>query len=129
MSASMGVTGENAWMRPAAMVLSLVASVVYFVIAFGFVPDGFESPPAPVMFVAGAAYLVGGILIMRVGRRLLRVGLILNLVVLALFVLSAMSGNATVDALGLVGKAGQVGLAVVLALILRSEDGSSRTEG
>ena len=60
--------------RLAAGGFSLVTSVTYFIIAFGFVPEGFKSPPMPVMLVAALAYLVGGTLVMRVRRRLLRLG-------------------------------------------------------
>lgn len=51
-----------AWppVRIAATGLSLVTAFTYFVIALGFVPADFLSPPTPVMFVAGLAYLIGG---------------------------------------------------------------------
>jgi hypothetical protein len=101
-------------MRIFAAALSLIVAIMYFVIAFGWVPDGFESPPVPVMFLAGLAYLIGGVLIMQVGERFLRLGLLLNLLVLIIFAVSALSGRSTVDELTILGKVAQVGLAVAL---------------
>jgi hypothetical protein len=101
-------------MRIFAAALSLIVAIMYFVIAFGWVPDEFESPPVPVMFLAGLAYLIGGVLIMQVGERFLRLGLLLNLLVLIIFAVSALSGRSTVDELTILGKVAQVGLAVAL---------------
>lgn len=105
-------------MRPVATGLSLITAVTYFIIAFGLVPEGFKSPPGPVMFAAGLAYLVGGVLILQVKKRLLRLGVVLNALVLFAFVMAVITGNATVDALGLTGKAAQVGLEMTLMSIL-----------
>ncbi len=104
--------------RLAATVLSLLAALGYFLIALGLVPAGFQSPPAPVMFVAGLAYLIGGALILRVGRRLLALGAALNLLVMIAFMMAALTGNATVDLLSIVGKIAQLGLGLLLIWLL-----------
>jgi hypothetical protein len=110
-------------MRLVATGLSLITSIIYFIIAFGLVPAGFESPPAQVMFVAGLAYLIGGALITRASERLLLVGAVLNLLVLTIFVISAISGKSTMDAISLTGKTAQVGLELVLlGLIMNGRD-------
>ena len=110
---------SDIWIRRIATILSLSTAVIYFIIAFGFVPADFESPPAPVMFVAAIAYLVGGLLILRVERRLLQVGAVLNVLVLLVFSISVVTGNATVDALSLTGKVAQIGLEIMLLWLLR----------
>jgi hypothetical protein len=94
--------------------LALVVAGVYFAIGLGFAPEGFESPPAPVMVLAGVAYLVGGGLILFADRRLLLIGAVVNALVLLLFVASALRGTATIDALSLSGKAAQIALGVLL---------------
>jgi hypothetical protein len=103
-------------------VLAIFAGIVYLAIAVGFVPDDFESPPPPVMLVAAVAYIAGGLAIPFVGRRLLLVGTVVNVVVLVLFVLSAVRGTGTVDALSLSGKLAQVALGVLLVWIVRQSD-------
>lgn len=115
---SLSGVSQRSTLRPVATGLAVIAAIVYVVIALGFVPDGFESPPAPVMFVAGLAYLAGGVLILRAGRRLLLIGLILNLLVLVIFGGSVLAGRATVDALSVTGKIAQVGLEVVLFMLV-----------
>lgn len=102
-----------------ATVFAVLAGIVYLAIAMGFVPDDFESPPRPVMFVAGVAYIAGGVSIPFVGRRLLLVGAVVNVLVLVLFVLSAVRGTGTVDALSVGGKVAQVALGVLLVWIVR----------
>ncbi|MCK9487727.1 MAG: hypothetical protein M0R73_13720 [Dehalococcoidia bacterium] len=96
---------------------SLIAGAVYLVIAFGVTADDFESPPRPVMLVAGLIYLVGAGVLHLVDRRLLLVGAVANAVVLVLFGLSAARGTGTVDTLSLGGKAAQVALSVLLLWI------------
>lgn len=103
----------------AAALLSVAAGVVYLAIGSGFVAESFESPPAPVMLVAGLAYVVGGSLIPFVSRRLLLLGFAGNVLVIALFFVSAVRGTATVDELSVVGKVAQVGLGLALGWHLR----------
>lgn len=100
--------------RVAATVFSLLAALVHFLIALGFVPADFQSPPALVMFVAGFSYLIGGLLILRVGRRLLVLGAAVNLLVMIAFIIAALAGNATVEPLGIIGKLAQVSLGLLL---------------
>lgn len=94
--------------------MAVVAAVVYLAIGLGLMPEDFESPPRPVMLAAGVIYLAGSAALHAVRRRLLVVGALANAVVLALFLLSAVRGEATVDAVSLGGKAAQVVLSVVL---------------
>jgi hypothetical protein len=112
----------TAWpsVRIAATALSLVTAVSYFVIALGFVPADYLSPPAPVMFVAGLAYLIGGVLILRVGRRLLTLGAVLNALVIIAFIATALTDNATVDLLTIMGKVPQIGLEFLLLWLVYS---------
>ena len=102
-----------------ASLMALITGLVYLVIAFGLVPDDFESPPRPVMLVAGVVYLVGAVVLHLVDRRLLLVGAIANGVVLAIFVLSAVRGTATVDVISLGGKAAQIALSLLLLVAWR----------
>ncbi|MDP2328806.1 MAG: hypothetical protein Q8M79_12060, partial [Dehalococcoidia bacterium] len=78
--------------------MAVVAGLVYLAIAAGMVADDFQSPPRPLMAIAGAIYLGGAGVLHFVSRRLLLVGAVLNGVVLVLFLLSAARDNATVDA-------------------------------
>lgn len=94
--------------------MAAIAGVVYLAIALGMTPEDFESPPRPLMFVAGAIYIAGAGVMHLVGRRLLVAGAVANAIVIALFLLSAARGNATVDALSLSGKAAQVALEAIL---------------
>ena len=61
-----------------ATALAVVVAVVYFAIGFGLAPEGFKSPPAPIMVLAGLSYLVGGGLILLADRRLMLVGAVAN---------------------------------------------------
>lgn len=114
-------SGQGFWTRGIAMIFSLVTAVAYFIMAFGFVPEDYKAPPAPLLFVAGLAYLVGGLLILRVGRRLMRIGAVLNLLVLLIFSISLVTGNVTIDALSVSSKVGQLGLEVMLIWIVISQ--------
>lgn len=107
-----------------ASAMAIAAGAVYLTIGLGLVAEDFESPPAPVMLVAGAVYLLGSVALHRVSPRLLLVGALANAGVLALFLLSAAMGRATVDALSLGGKAAQALLSLVLLLAWR--DASQR---
>ncbi len=107
-----------------ASVMAVAAAAVYLAIGLGLVAEDFESPPAPVMLVAGAVYLAGSVALHRVSPRLLLLGALANAAVLALFLLSAAMGRATVDALSLGGKAAQVMLSLLLLLAWR--DASQR---
>ncbi|MCC7387348.1 MAG: hypothetical protein IT431_01125 [Phycisphaerales bacterium] len=97
--------------------MSLFAGAVYLAIALGMVADDFESPPRPVMLGAGLIYLVGAGVLHLVDRRLLLVGAVANAVVLALFLLSAARGMATVDTVSLAGKSAQIALSILLLWI------------
>ena len=100
--------------------LSLVAAIVYLVIASPLVPVDYKSPPTPVLVVAALAYLVGGGLILLGDRRLLILGAVLNPLVVLAYTVAAIKGHATVDGLSLTSKAAQIGLEVALLwLILR----------
>ncbi len=102
------------WAFVSATALATVAAAIYFVIGLGMVPDDFKSPPAPVMLVAGVAYLVGGGLILIANRLLMFLGALVNVVVLGIFVVSVIAGNGTLDGLSLIGKAAQVTLELFL---------------
>ncbi len=102
-----------------ATALASVVAVVYFAIGFGMVPEGFKSPPGPVMVVAGLAYLVGGGLILLADRRLMLVGAVANGLVLILFTVHVVLGIATVDLLSLSGKVAQVALGVLLVWFVK----------
>lgn len=102
-----------------ATALAAVVAVVYFAIGFGMVPEGFKSPPAPVMVLAGFAYLVGGGVILLADRRLMFVGAVVNGLVLTLFTVQVLLGIATVDLLSLSGKVPQVALGVLLVWFVK----------
>ena len=103
-----------------AVALSLVAAVVYLVIATPAVAEGYKAPPTPVLVVAALAYLVGAGLIRLDDRRLLILGAVLNPLVLLGYTVAAIKGHAAVDGLALTSKAAQIGLEVALLwLILR----------
>lgn len=102
------------WALRIATILAILASMAYFTIALGMVPEDFKSPPSPVMMMAGLGYLIGGGLILVAPRRLMLAGAVANVLVLFLFVMSAFMGNATIDALSLSGKAAQVMLGALL---------------
>ena len=104
----------DSWVVWAAAALSLVAAGVYLVIASPAVPSDYKAPPRPVRIVAGAAYLVGGALILLADRRLLILGAVLNPLVMAAYVGAAIKGHAAVDRLSLTGKAAQLALEVLL---------------
>lgn len=107
------------WASGAAAALAVVVAAVYFAIGLGLVADDFKSPPEPLMMLAGLAYVTGGVLILRASRLLLIAGVVANIVVLLLFVASAVRGNATVDLFSLTGKAAQVALGVLLVCLIR----------
>lgn len=102
------------WMPYTATALALVTALVYLAIGLGLVSADFQSPPAPLMLTAGAAYLIGGGLILVAGRGLMLAGAVINALVLILFAVSTIAGNATVDGLSLGGKAAQVALGIFL---------------
>ena len=109
-----------------ASALSLVAAVVYLVIASPARPANYKAPPAPVLVVAALAYLVGGGLILLGDRRLLILGAVLNPLVVLAYTVAAIKGHATVDGLSLTSKAAQIGLEVALLwLILRPAESVS----
>lgn len=107
------------WALGIATALAIVVAMVYLAIGLGMVAEDFKSPPAPVMLLAGLGYLVGGGLILLADRRLLLAGAVVNVLILLLFVLSALLGNATLDLLSLSGKAAQVVLGVLLLWFVR----------
>ena len=77
-------------------------------------PDDYKSPPTPVVVAAGAAYLVGAVLILLADRRLLVLGAVLNPLVMAAYVAAAAKGRAAIDRLSLTGKSAQLALQAVL---------------
>lgn len=107
------------WALRVATALAILAAMDYFAIGLGIVPENFKSPPAPIMIVAGLAYLIGGGLILIAHRRLMLAGAVANALVLLLFVVSAVMGNATIDALSLSGKAAQVVLGALLVWFVK----------
>ena len=102
------------WVLRIATALAILTAIAYFAIGLGMVPENFKSPPAPVMVVAGFAYLIGGGLILVANRALMLAGAVANALVLLLFVVSAFTGNATIDPLSLSGKTAQVVLGALL---------------
>ena len=116
-------SGGDWWVVWAAAALSFVAAAVYLVIASPAVPADYKAPPRPVRIVAGAAYLVGGALILLADRRLLLLGAVLNPLVVAVYVAAVIKGHAAVDRLSLTGKAAQVALEVLLLwLVVRPSE-------
>lgn len=107
------------WALSIATALAILVAIVYLAIGFGLVPENFKSPPAPVMVVAGLAYLIGGGLILVANRRLMLAGAAANALVLVLFLVSALMGNATIDPLTLSGKVAQVVLGVLLVWFVK----------
>jgi len=107
------------WALRIATALAILAAIFFLAIGLGMVPEDFRSPPAPVMMVAGLAYLIGGGLILVARRRLMLAGAVANALVLLLFVVSAFMGNATIDALTLSGKAAQVVLGALLVWFVK----------
>jgi hypothetical protein len=87
-----------------AMLAALTTGLVYFTIALGLVAENFQSPPRPVMLLAGVVYVTGAGLIHAVDRRLLLLGAAANGVVVVLFMLSAARESATMMRLALAGK-------------------------
>ncbi len=57
-----------------ATLVALATGLVYFTIALGLVAANFQSPPRPVMLLAGVVYVMGTGLIHVVDRRLLLLG-------------------------------------------------------
>ncbi|MDP9368412.1 MAG: hypothetical protein M3Q03_09090, partial [Chloroflexota bacterium] len=82
-----------------AVMLSLVAAVVYLVIASPAAPESYKAPPTPVLVVAGLAHLIGAALIGLDDRRLLILGAVLNPLVLLAYTVAAVKGHAEVDGL------------------------------
>lgn len=117
MSASTLALGSS-WPSWIGLALSIVTAIAYFIIASPARPPNYQSPPKPVMLVAGAAYLVGGALILLNDPRLLVAGAIVNLLVMAAFIVAAALDRATTDKLSLIGKASQVGLEIVLIWLI-----------
>lgn len=101
-----------------AVLLSVVAAVVYLIIASPAVPESYKAPPTPVLVVAGLAYLVGAALIGLDDRRLLILGAVLNPLVLLAYTIAAVKGHAAVDGLSLTSKAAQIGLEVALLWLI-----------
>lgn len=72
------------WALGSATTLAVLVAMVYLAIGLGLVPEGFKSPPAPVMVLAGLAYVVGGGLILRANRLLMLAGAVVNALVVLL---------------------------------------------
>ena len=108
----------DSWVLWTASALSLVAAVVYFIIASPNRPAGYKAPPRPVVVVAGLAYLVGGVLILLADHRLLMTGAIINPLVLVAYTVAAIKGHAAIDGLSLTSKVAQIGLEVLLLLLV-----------
>lgn len=110
------------WALRTATALAVAVALGYLAIGLGFVPEDFESPPAPVMILAGIAYVAGGLLIILADRRLLLVGAIANTLVLLLFVAAALRGDSTIDLLSVSAKVAQVALGALLVWFVRQGD-------
>ena len=123
MSSVLQAIGDS-WPLLAASALSLIAAVVYFIIASPNMPAGYKAPPRPVVVVAGLAYLVGGVLILLADRRLLMAGAIINPLVLVAYTVAAIKGHAAIDGLSVTSKAAQIGLEVLLLLIVWQPGGA-----
>lgn len=122
-------TAISRWALRVATTLAILAATDYFAIGLGIAPENFKSPPAPIMIVAGLAYLIGGRLILIAHRRLMLAGAAANALVLLLllFVVSAFTGNATIDALSLSGKAAQMVPGALLGWFVK-RTGKNETE-
>ena len=102
-----------------AAALALISAAIYFAIAVGLTPDSLKSPPAPVMFVAGVAYLVGGFLILRRDRRLLTLGAVANALVIAAFFVSLALGRSDIEFVSVMSKLVQAVLEGLLLWLRR----------
>jgi len=68
--------------------LALIAGVAYILTATGVLDAGIgsdEGPPA-IVYVAGACYIIGGLLILRKKRRVWITGVIINTLVIVIFI-------------------------------------------
>lgn len=112
---------DRRWYRVAAIAaaLALMSAAIYFAIAAGVTPDGLKSPPAPVMLVAGLAYLIGGVLIFRRDRHLLTLGAVANALVIAAFSVSLALGRSDIEYVSLMSKLSQAVLEGLLLWLRR----------
>lgn len=117
---------QTGWLITLAAGLSFVVAAVYFIIGTGLAPGDLQAPPAGLMLVAGAAYLVGGVVIFGRNRSLLALGAVLNPLVVGAYVVSLFLGNAEIEVLSLISKLAQFGLEVVLLMLLFSSYGVIR---
>lgn len=104
----------------AAAALALAAAAIYLVIAAGWAPDGLQTPPRPIMLVAGIAYLTGGMLIPRRDRRLLTLGAVANALVIVAFFVSLALGRSDLAFLSLASKLIQAVLEGLLLWLRRA---------
>ena len=116
------------WALRTATLLAVVVAIGYLAIGLGFVPEDFESPPAPVMILAGVAYIVGGILILLADHRLLLLGAVANSIVLLLFLAAAVRGNSTVDLFSVSEKIVQLALGLLLIWLARRACSASKPQ-
>lgn len=99
-----------------------ISAVTYFLLAVGLAPGDPSTPPAALMFVAGAAYLVGAGLILVDRRWLLVTGAVLNPLVIVAFFVSFLLGNTEIEVMSLISKLSQVALEVLLVKLIRDDN-------
>jgi len=98
--------------------LAWLTGVIYLIIGTGMAPDDLDSPPQAVMLVAGLAYIVGGWLIRRLNRRLVRAGAVVNALVMVVYMVLLLAGRSDLEIYAAVSKLAQIGLEIVLIALL-----------
>ena len=111
-------SSDNRVLTMVAVGLAGFTALIYFVIAGGIGPGNVTSPPAPIMFVAGVSYLVGGGLILLRRRSLLIFGAFINPLVIIAFVASFFLDRSELEFLSIASKIGQAGLELVLLMLI-----------
>jgi hypothetical protein len=102
--------------------LSLLAALSYLLIGVGRLSTGGIEPPPAIVAVAALGYACGGLLIPTRQSRLWTVGAIINALVLTVF-FQAYAGQPEVllSSGGLVSKAAEIGLEVVLLWLISTD--------
>jgi len=106
----------------ACFILALVAALGYFLLGAGLIEAGnlgIENAPPPIAWVAGACYVVGGLLIFLKKRWLWIAGAAINTLVIVFFYTRYVSNpGVIVSAPGLITKIAQIILEVALIYLI-----------
>jgi hypothetical protein len=108
----------------ACFILALIAALGYFLLGAGLIEAGnlgIENAPPAIAWVAGACYIVGGLLILLKKRWLWIIGAVINVLVIVFFYTRYVSNpGVIVSAPGLITKIAQILLeAGLIYLILK----------